>query len=182
MTKMPTGAELKAFRESKGLTQGELSRLVGSHSASISNIEAGRVGCGVGMLNKYRKQGFQWPPRSASPPLAAPVTIDDATELLKVFNAVPMLRRSLALELLRRLENDELDVSQAISQMYLHRLEQKVTALTERIEALGRISIGNETGLMERLDRIEALVMEATKPEDDPDLRSGSEASPENPH
>lgn len=119
------GSALKAFRESKNLSQAAFAKLIGTDPATVSNLEHGRHKIGPSTLTKYRKAGFRPPGR---PPASIP--IPEKTDVDTVLLAEKILRQ------------------------HAPHLLSKSDPVAAALDQLSRIVIGREDDLDKRIDAI----------------------------
>ena len=111
------GSTLKAFRESKNLSQSAFAKQLGIHPSSLSNIEAGRTTPSAATLRSYHKAGFRQP--VGRPPGDGAIKNDPGLPT----------HVALALEVLEQNAPHLLRDEDATAKS-LHRLEKRIDQLT----------------------------------------------------
>lgn len=168
MTIPVSSKALRAFRESKNLSQAEFADLIKVNGSTISNLENGRANIGPVVLAKYRKAGFRLPNLS---PTKAPIK-ESAEMPPLVVSALQVLEQNAP----HLLHQD--DATGAA----LHRLEEslsrKLALLDDLIRAVDGGLIARMDRTLLRLDRLEAMMTAAMEPE--PELKN-TDRGPDDP-
>lgn len=160
-----TGAQLKAFRDSKGLSITALAKLIGSDASTISKLENGHHKASPVMINRYRRAGYR--PQGRPP---ANIPIPEKVDTDAVILAEKILRQ-WAPHLLYQ-DNPETVVLRTIG-TWMDALGNKVDDARARLGALERTAQQNAQRLDhfdETLGQAISLLMKSTP--EDPDLQS----------